>query len=362
MKCCLISNLYPSKDDKYYGIFVHNVVGQLEQHGISFDKKIVIRGRTDSTITKIFKYIKFYALIIYHGMFGKFDCLYIHFVSFSALPLLLVTLFRPHKLVINFHGGEVFTISRLASFFKTISKPLVNRAVSLIVPSAFFGNAVTRAFSVSPQKIFVSPSGGINTDIFSLAPGQVNTVFTLGYVSRIDWGKGWDVLLGAVKLLEQDHAISDLRVVIVGDGKETGALSKMIKEMNSRFSIEYVGGVPQSQLPGYFRQMDFFVFPTTLQESLGLVAVEAMACQVPVIASEVGAIPEYIRPAYNGFLFEPGDAAELSRKIIAAYQLFKDNHAYNLMRQNAGNVAEAFNSDHVAEQLAGHFKGVINER
>lgn len=68
-------------------------------------------------------------------------------------------------------------------------------------------------------------------------------------------------------------------------------------------------------------KFDVFVFPTLFYESLGLVAIEAMACGLPVIASKRGGILDYLHDMQNGFLFEPEDVDELFVKMNHCYDL-----------------------------------------
>ena len=64
-----------------------------------------------------------------------------------------------------------------------------------------------------------------------------------------------------------------------------------------------------------FNQFDLFIFPTILNESLGLVGLEAMSCGVPVVASNIGGPSGYISDGYNGFQFGTGDVSELLKRV-----------------------------------------------
>lgn len=79
--------------------------------------------------------------------------------------------------------------------------------------------------------------------------------------------------------------------------------------------IKYIGPIPYHSLPEIYCTLDLFIFPTCLEESLGLVGLEAMACEVPVIGSYIGGLKDYIKDKENGFFFTPGNAEELSNKI-----------------------------------------------
>jgi glycosyltransferase involved in cell wall biosynthesis len=139
----------------------------------------------------------------------------------------------------------------------------------------------------------------------------------IGYVSRIDRGKGWEVLLEALSLLK-GKGIDNFRCQLYGPGGDAdmAALRVGIDELKLPGVVEYAGARPHHELPTVFRLLDIFVFPTT-RESLGLVGLEAMACGVPVIGSRILPLEEYIVDGGNGFLFAPGNAQDLADKIEA---------------------------------------------
>jgi glycosyltransferase involved in cell wall biosynthesis len=76
-----------------------------------------------------------------------------------------------------------------------------------------------------------------------------------------------------------------------------------------------VGWLSQEELPRQIRAADVLVMPTIAQEGLGRTAVEAMACGRPVVASRIGGLPATVLDGATGLLFEPGDAADLARKL-----------------------------------------------
>jgi glycosyltransferase involved in cell wall biosynthesis len=76
-----------------------------------------------------------------------------------------------------------------------------------------------------------------------------------------------------------------------------------------------IGWLSQADLPRQLRQADVLMFPTIAEEALGRTAVEAMGVGRPVIASRIGGLPYTVTDGLTGLLFEPGNAADLARKI-----------------------------------------------
>jgi glycosyltransferase involved in cell wall biosynthesis len=96
---------------------------------------------------------------------------------------------------------------------------------------------------------------------------------------------------------------------------------KYLLAMIGRFNLEnyfivFDKHAPYSEIPKYMAAADVFALPS-MAESLGVVLLEAMACGLPIVASNVGGIPELVTHNYNGLLVEPGDAEGLANSIVA---------------------------------------------
>ena len=105
--------------------------------------------------------------------------------------------------------------------------------------------------------------------------------------------------------------------MVVGDGAERQHQKKNLKNTDCLSGCEFTGAVPYEQTPEYFQKLDVLVVPTSttekIREQFGRVIVEAMACQIPVIGSTCGAIPEVIGDA--GLIFEENDSNALAKQL-----------------------------------------------
>ena len=349
-KLLLISNMYPSAEDTSYGVFVKNFEQQVESQGLKIADKVVIAGKGRNSFNKIRKYISFYYNIIYKGLTVQYDIIYAHYLTHCALPLLILKLFSSKPLVLNAHGDDVMATTATQKILQFLAKPLVVKSDMLVVPSNFFSNQVQRIFGISASKIFVSPSGGVDTSLFEKLPVKRSDKFVIGYMSRIEKGKGWRVFLKAVSKFKSDiQDPENLRIIVIGDGTEKQTMLEEVERLELKSNITIKGRLKQVNLPLALNELDLMIFPTLLHESLGLAGLEAMSCGVPVIGSRIGGLSDYIEDNDNGFLFEPGNEHELYKKICLYYNLPEKEK--ERLQFNARKTALKFDSALVAADI-----------
>ncbi|MBS4199487.1 N-acetyl-alpha-D-glucosaminyl L-malate synthase BshA [Bacillus sp. FJAT-49732] len=107
------------------------------------------------------------------------------------------------------------------------------------------------------------------------------------------------------------------KLLLVGDGPEISRLCKLVKELNIEDKVLFLGR--QDHLEELYSISDLMLLLSE-KESFGLVALEAMACGVPCIGTNVGGIPEVITDGYNGFICKLGDLGEISKKALSLLQ------------------------------------------
>ena len=345
----VISNLYPSTKDPFYGTFVKNFVDDISKsERIQKVDICVIKGRSYHLYTKIWKYLIFYLNIIHRLFFNKYDLVYVHIITHAALPLRFVSTFKKLPLIFNIHGEDLLTQTKLASKFLQLATPLLCQAKLIVVPSVFFQKKVKEVLPQIPDsKIYVSASGGVNEVFFNQAEKKINKTPIIGYVSRIDRGKGWDTFISALYLLKKKGI--EYKAQIIGRGEEILLMEEMISTLKLEEKIKYVGPVEYKKLPNFYSTFDLFIFPTQLEESLGLVGLEAMACKAPVIGSNIGGLTDYIENGKNGYFFQPSDSAELAEKMILYLSLPKEKQQD--MKNAAYQTALKYHANIVSEKL-----------
>jgi len=356
MKIFLISNMYPSLNQPSYGIFVKNFEKSFKNNEIVFSAKSVIKGRGKNFFHKGLKQLKLYISIIYNGLVKDYDAIYVHYITHPAIPILILRLFKKRKLIINVHGSDVFHLNKFVIFLNKFAINLMSQADLIVTPSIYFKNVLIDKYKFPADLIFPSASGGVNMNLFKKKKNEHSIDFVIGYVSRIDKDKGWDTLLLALKDLI-DNKVFNFKAIFVGGGAEVDQFQKKIVELELYNYIEYKGSLPQNELPAIINEMDIFVFPTRLAESLGLVGLEAMACGVPVIGANIGGLKDYIIDKYNGMFFEAGNYEDLAQKIILFDRMM--GLKKQKLSENSLKTAQEYEQNIVTKQLIEKIYSII---
>lgn len=113
---------------------------------------------------------------------------------------------------------------------------------------------------------------------------------------------------------ELSKQCTNLRLLLLGELLERRRVLRAIKASGMESHITVMGAVPPDQIPGYMNAADLFIFPSW-NEGLPNAVVEACACEMPVVASNVGGIPEIINDGVSGLLIKPADKTGLYEKI-----------------------------------------------
>ncbi len=136
------------------------------------------------------------------------------------------------------------------------------------------------------------------------------STFRVGTVSRLEKIKGLEYLIRAMAHLKENEANIDL--VIVGEGSERQKLQWLIDQLDLRREVKLVGY--QDNFLDWIYDFDIFVLPS-IKESLGIVLLEAMACGKPVVATNVGGVPEIVEHGKDGILVQVASPATLAEGI-----------------------------------------------
>jgi glycosyltransferase involved in cell wall biosynthesis len=130
------------------------------------------------------------------------------------------------------------------------------------------------------------------------------------FAGRLEYEKGLPYLLKAMTKIKSPH-----HLVVAGDGSLKQHYLSLVREMGLSDHVQFKDWLSSADLESVYRRSTVVVMPTLMPEPFGKVGVEAMANQRPVVAFNVGGIPDWLVDGHNGFLVTPGNVEELANKI-----------------------------------------------
>jgi glycosyltransferase involved in cell wall biosynthesis len=205
-----------------------------------------------------------------------------------------------------------------------LKRPFLQRFSEFISVSKAVEEGLLKAAVVSPERLSVVYHGIENLPVTSdeqavvgrlrLRAGATNTAPLVGFVGRLCPTKGVDTLIKASGLLK--NRWPRLKIILLGEEASGSGyrthLQGLIRQLGLEDMICFAGYLDGAGK--YSRAFDIQVVPS-VAEPFGLVTLEAMAAQVPVVVTHSGGSPEIVRDGVEGFLFTPGDEKALARKL-----------------------------------------------
>ena len=179
--------------------------------------------------------------------------------------------------------------------------------------------------------------------------------FVIGFVGRFSKDKGLETLIRAVSKLD------NYTLFMIGMGEDKGYIKKLAKNLGVLDKIIFNDVIPMQDLPRYYNCLDVLVLPSLTRdkwkEQFGHVLIEAMSCEVPVIGSDSGEIPNVIGDA--GLVFKEGNVEGLKRKLEV---LIKNRRKYkDYAKLGRKRILEHYTHEKIVNKLHDVFQGVLNK-
>lgn len=218
---------------------------------------------------------------------------------------------------------------------------------AFICPSFFLKQKIDS--TLHSKKLFHLPNFISTADISPGTSGERNRIV---YSGRLSEEKGLTTLLSAVKDL-------DLHLNIIGDGPiKEKLVEKKIRE--NIFNVTFSGYLPREKLLTEIMKAMFVIVPSEWCENSPLAILEAFACSKPVIASNIGGIPELVKDYKTGFTFSPRSVADLRSKIVF---LYSQSHLTTELGNNARNLVERYyNPEIYLQHLLKIYTSVMHQK
>ncbi|MGC8856680.1 MAG: glycosyltransferase [Anaerolineae bacterium] len=187
------------------------------------------------------------------------------------------------------------------------------------------------------------------------------------YVGRIEPLKGVDTLIRAMSCLKVQNLKRPVHLTIIGGepdvspqemSAEMARLQKLCDELCMGGMVVFLGKRSQDTLPYYYSAAEVVVVPSHY-ESFGMVALEAMACGTPVIASQVGGLAYLVRDGETGFTVPDGAPELLCQKLTA---LLGDSHLHETMSRRAAEYALSYAWEKIAARIVDVYASLLESR
>jgi len=340
-----LNNLITSALKEKYNIFVLDITGY----------------RSRNKTANIFLGIRYQAYLIFKLiciLIKKKPCIvHVQMASFfnfyrRSIDIIICKLFGK-KVILHLRGAnfvEFFNKSSLLG--KCFIKFILNISDKVISLSKFWHDFLVGI--MNPETIATVPNGVICSD-FKLVNNKKEElgfpdshIFVL-FMGPIGKRKGAFDILDAISIVT--YKIKDVSFIFSGFGEFKGELeqfSDLAKQKNLTAYVKYVGDIFGQEKYDYYLSSDVFVLPS-YAENLPNSLVEAMAAGLPVVVSDVGAIPEIVEDGVNGFIIKPGNINAIADRII---KLANDSNLRKSMGQRNLKLAkEKYDMPIIAEKI-----------
>lgn len=219
----------------------------------------------------------------------------------------LTKCFIPENFLKRLPKAALSTINKKEKFLKrkVYMKSLMLKVKKLIAPSKFLRNLFTE-YGI-PADMIVYSNNGYNLSVFKDFRKKKKKKLIFGFVGTVAKHKGVDVLIDAFSKVKN----AELR--IYGNYDLNSDYFKELSIKARKTNVKFIGGFKDIKQP--YSEIDILIFPSIWYENCPLVLKEAMITNTPIIASNIGAIPEFVKEGKNGLLFEAGNPEDLYQKI-----------------------------------------------
>ncbi|MDP2218374.1 MAG: glycosyltransferase family 4 protein [Methanolobus sp.] len=368
MKIAFVTFEYPPHIIGGAGVYAQNVVQELVKlgHEVTVFTPAMLKQKTDfSNMELKINYIRLHEKLPLKALQfwlylpkeikrahnnDEFDLIHFNGISYWFLKSKIVEV--PHVVTIHhlvksaIKNNSLPTFTRLKKigsennlFITSIEKKCVESADYIIAVSEFTKKEIVSVYSVNSTKV-KTIYNGIDLNKVDVDDDEIKSIKSelgiadkkiLLFVGRInDPRKGLTFLLESFKLvLERQNVV----LLVVGKGDQTD-LKEIVRLMGISQNVIFTGFVDEEALRKYYSVCDIYVCPSKL-EGFGLTLLEAMLARKPIVATNVGAIPEIIENTINGIIVESGNTSAMADAIYMLLQnelmverMGKDNYIY----------------------------------
>jgi L-malate glycosyltransferase len=288
------------------------------------------------------------------------DILHVHYaIPHSVSALLARSMAAPRRLpfVTTLHGTDITLVGSNRSYLP-ITRFSIEQSDGVTAISDYLLKQTLKEFDIK-RPIEVIPNF-VNCDLYTRTPNEAQ---------RAQWAPNGEPILmhlsnfrpvkclaHVVEIFAIVRAKMPAKLVLIGDGPDRGAAEYLVRKKRLQKDVFFLG--KQNAVYEKLSSADLFLLPSQL-ESFGLAALEAMACEVPVVATNVGGIPEVVQHGVDGYLVEPGDVKEAGRYALEI--LSRADRGREMGHQARFNAKSKFCANDVIPRYEDYYRRVLSE-
>jgi len=311
-----------------YSIILFSLRKYKSQDYIPTSNLQIFAQNEDAPKTDIRKFLYFKALKKIKALISDFkpDILHAHYASSYGI---LGALTKFHPFIISVWGSDVYDFPNSSKIHRKILKYNLSKADKIL--------STSKVMSIQTQKytaknVEITPFG-IETQKFRRFTNRNTLTFIVGIVKTLEDKYGIDILIKAFAELCDRYPNRKLELRIAGEGSKMTELKKMAENYNIAEKTQFYGKIQHKNVPDFLNELDVFVATSRLDsESFGVAIVEASACELPVIVSNVGGLPEVVDNRKTGIVIP----SENSHAVAEALELLMNNPSMRVKMGEAG--------------------------
>lgn len=263
------------------------------------------------------------------------DVVNVHYASGYGL---LMRLARLKHTVLSVWGSDVYDFPQRSLIHKRIVKNNIMYADRIASTSIIMAERVRHLIDKPKYNIAITPFG-VDTAKFSAKGNKAlsESYFWFGLIKKLTYKYGIDYVINAfsdfyLRWKAEGKKGKEPHLFICGKGENKAEFERLIDEKGLNDVVIIEGYIPNNTIPNYLRSIDVFCLGSQLDsESFGVSAVEAMACGVPIIATDVDGFKEVVVNNETGFIVSRNNSQEMTEKM---YILYKDKSLRDRFGQN----------------------------
>lgn len=264
----------------------------------------------------------------------KPDILHAHYGSSYGL---IGALSGFHPFIVSYWGSDLFVFAKKNFINRLITNYVSSKSNVITVTSDYLANVLKKYSTKTP---IVIPFG-IDLNKFTFKESKINDSETIviGIVKLLKDIYGFKILIDAFDIVLKKYKTKKVKLLIVGDGEKRNEYEQRVARLGISKSVEFAGLVQPINIMEYYNKIDIAVFPS-YDESFGVALIEAMACGIPVIASNISAFKEIFKDGDVGDLVLNLEKEDFANKII--YYLENPNYYQRKHKQARAHVEKYY--------------------